>query len=187
MNVPSPLPVRITNDPESFQLLIAKSSLPSWLKSAAVNPTGLMIVGETIGAWKVPSPLPSREIDCRRAVVGKGDIQLAIVIEVADSDAGGFGTAGAGDYVCRTVDALAVIEQHAQAAVAVRGQDVQPSVASEVSQRHAVGLLCRPRGIVDRRFEFSVAAAEQHRYYVALTPTPTIGRRSQRHRSSYLH
>src|ERR1019366_805929 len=66
------------------------------------------------------------------AEVGDGDIQLAIFIKVADHDASGTRPAGRGNHGRCTVDAVAFVEQHAQAAVGVRDYDVQPSVASEV-------------------------------------------------------
>ena len=60
---------------------------------------------------------------------------------VADDDVPSLRPAGAGNHIGRAVDAFAVIEQHAQAAISVRDHDVQLAVASEIRQLNAVGLL----------------------------------------------
>ena len=97
------------------------------------------------------------------------------MVEVADYDGCAFAAAGADNNIGRTVNTFALVKQYTEAAVAVRGHDVQFAVAVEVGQSDVVGLLRRPGGIVDRLFEFSGAKASQHGHLVVRTPASTVG------------
>src|SRR5580704_17450473 len=68
LKVPSPLPrSKLTRFPglrPRGMLVTARSSKPSPLKSAATMEEGFAPAGYSLGAWNVPSPLPSRMVTC---------------------------------------------------------------------------------------------------------------------------
>ena len=79
--VPSPLPSSTLTSLPAW-LAVARSSLPSLLKSPTARDSGPVPVAEVRAGWNVPSPLPSSTLTVLLVDVGHGQVELAVVVEV---------------------------------------------------------------------------------------------------------
>ena len=111
------------------------SGLPSPLRSATATERGCSPTAKVAWGWKVPSPLPRSTLTRARPLVGDDDVGLAVAIEVGHDN--GLGVLAHGEGFGRGEGAVAVAEEHADAAVALIGDDdVGYAVAIDVGHGH---------------------------------------------------